>query len=90
MKIFGFTLQELKPVYCLWLGYIHVLGLLGVVYFFFQQKQIQINSLYGVLIGHVVAAMGITGGVHRLWAHKSYDAHKFVKFILMLCNSMAF
>jgi len=40
MKIFGFTLQELKPVYCLWLGYIHLLGLLSVVYFFFQQKQI--------------------------------------------------
>ncbi|CAM9125873.1 unnamed protein product [Phaeothamnion confervicola] len=35
------------------------------------------------------AGLGITGGVHRLWAHRSYNAHWTVRTFLMLCNSMA-
>ncbi|CAM9875825.1 unnamed protein product, partial [Discosporangium mesarthrocarpum] len=36
-----------------------------------------------------ITGLGITGGVHRLWAHRSYDAHWTVRVFLMLINSMA-
>lgn len=34
-------------------------------------------------------ALGITGGSHRLWAHKSYKAKSPLKILLMLLNSGA-
>lgn len=36
-----------------------------------------------------ITGLGITGGVHRLWAHRSYDAHWTVRVFMMLINSMA-
>src|SRR6185437_11455012 len=33
--------------------------------------------------------MAITGGYHRLWAHKSYDAHWSVRLMYMLFGTMA-
>ncbi|KAG9410044.1 hypothetical protein AC1031_018079 [Aphanomyces cochlioides] len=36
-----------------------------------------------------MSVLGITAGAHRLWAHKSYKAHGFVRFVLMLWNSIA-
>ena len=34
--------------------------------------------------------LGITMGAHRLWAHKSYKAILPIRFILMLCQTLAF
>jgi len=34
-------------------------------------------------------AMSITGGYHRLWAHKSYDAHWSLKLIYLVFGTMA-
>lgn len=36
-----------------------------------------------------ISGLGITAGVHRLWAHRSYDAHWSVRLFLMLANSIA-
>lgn len=36
-----------------------------------------------------VSGNGITGGVHRLWAHRSYKASFPLRVFLMLSNSMA-
>ena len=33
--------------------------------------------------------MSITAGYHRLWSHKAYDAHPFVRFILAVGGAMA-
>src|ERR1700674_3873253 len=33
--------------------------------------------------------MSITGGYHRLWAHKTYDAHWSVRFIYLVFGTMA-
>jgi len=34
-------------------------------------------------------ALGITAGVHRLWAHRSYEASLALRLFLMVCNSVA-
>ena len=36
-----------------------------------------------------ITALGITGGAHRLWSHRSYTATTPIRFLLMICNSMA-
>lgn len=36
-----------------------------------------------------ISALGITAGAHRLWAHKSYQAHFIPRLVLMLFNSIA-
>jgi stearoyl-CoA desaturase (delta-9 desaturase) len=33
--------------------------------------------------------MGITVGAHRLWSHRSYEAHFIARVVLMLANSIA-
>jgi stearoyl-CoA desaturase (delta-9 desaturase) len=38
---------------------------------------------------HSLYALGITGGSHRLWAHKSYTASPPLKVLLMLLNAGA-
>lgn len=36
-----------------------------------------------------ISGVGITGGVHRLWAHRSYKASFALRVYLMLSNSIA-
>ena len=36
-----------------------------------------------------ISGLGITGGVHRLWAHRSYKATFLLRVYLMLSNSIA-
>ena len=37
----------------------------------------------------VTGMLGITGGAHRLWAHRSYQAHFPARLIMMIANSIA-
>lgn len=39
---------------------------------------------------YTFSALGITGGAHRLWAHKTYKAKTPLRVFLALCQSMAF
>jgi len=36
-----------------------------------------------------ISGFGMTAGAHRLWSHRSYEAHFIVRFILVMCNSIA-
>ncbi len=38
----------------------------------------------------VVCGFSVTGGAHRLWAHKSYKAHWLYRLVLMLLQTAAF
>lgn len=40
-------------------------------------------------IFYLFSGVGITGGVHRLWAHRSYKATFPLRVYLMLSNSIA-
>ncbi|KAI5713221.1 hypothetical protein M8J75_014648 [Diaphorina citri] len=44
--------------------------------------------LWGFFIGGV-GGFGVTGGVHRLWSHRSYKARWPLRLILLLCYSVA-
>eukprot|EP00915_Cephaloidophora_sp_WS-2016_P000433 GHVH01000554.1.p2 GENE.GHVH01000554.1~~GHVH01000554.1.p2 ORF type:complete len:385 (-),score=36.46 GHVH01000554.1:1308-2462(-) len=38
---------------------------------------------------HVMAAMGITAGYHRLWSHKTYKAHPLLEMFLLTAATFA-
>src|SRR5262245_19631907 len=56
---------------------------------------------YGIAVGYGIEAwvwfvvllyangLAITTGYHRLWSHKTYDAHWSVRLVLMLFGTMA-
>jgi stearoyl-CoA desaturase (delta-9 desaturase) len=83
-----FTKHNLRPFEFTWLLYVHVLGLIGFVYFLTHFDKTK-SVLPYFLFFWVAYAMGITGGAHRLWAHKSYSASTPLKIFWMLLNSGA-
>jgi len=42
------------------------------------------------LIFYYMTGMAITGGYHRLFSHKTYEANKFVKFLYLVFGAAAF
>jgi len=69
----------------IYLSYCHILAFLALAYI----PSCKWQTLAFTAVISQLSGLGITGGVHRLWAHKSYKAHGIVRFFLMLCNSMA-
>jgi len=41
-------------------------------------------------MAYFIAGIGITMGYHRLWSHRSFDAHWSVEFLLLISGSSAF
>lgn len=36
---------------------------------------------------YIIANIGVSGGAHRLWCHKSYKAKLPLKILLLMCFS---
>lgn len=53
-------------------------------------QQVQWKTLVWTYVMYFHAAMGITMGCHRLWAHKSYKAKTPLRIWLMICQTIAF
>jgi len=68
-----------------YLSLVHVVGLAGLFYFKYAMWQ----TLAWFAVAYCYGGLGITGGAHRLWAHRSYNAHWVVRVILMIANSTA-
>lgn len=47
------------------------------------------TEFFTALILFFITGMSITAGYHRLWAHKTYDAHPIIKVILAIGGAMA-
>ena len=67
---------------------IPVLGIIGtIIYSYYNGIVWQEPTL--MISGWWIAGMGITFGYHRLFAHRSFEAHPIVQFVAMLCGSAA-
>ena len=49
----------------------------------------QVATIWWAFILWPITGFGITGGAHRLWAHRSYKASFAYRFVVMLVNSCA-
>jgi stearoyl-CoA desaturase (delta-9 desaturase) len=63
----------------------HAAALMGVI----SIPHCHPKTLLWAFILWPISGLGITGGVHRLWAHRSYKAGLPLRIFLMLANSMA-
>jgi stearoyl-CoA desaturase (delta-9 desaturase) len=68
--------------------YIHVLGLIGF-YRIITGTYHDIRYVYLGFILYLLAGLGVTAGMHRLWAHRTYKAHPIVKYFLLLFATVA-
>lgn len=57
---------------------------------FFIISSSYIALFFPALMYYLLAALGITAGAHRLWAHKSYKARAPLRCLLALMNAAAF
>ena len=64
---------------------VHVLAFIGLTTVTSCKWQ---TNLFAIALWPI-SAFGITMGVHRLWSHRSYQANFIVRFVLMLCNTLA-
>jgi stearoyl-CoA desaturase (delta-9 desaturase) len=69
----------------IYLVLIHASAVTGLFYL----QSAHANTLLWAFILWPISGLGITAGVHRLWAHRSYDATFALRVILMLFNSIA-
>merc|ERR1711991_276407 len=65
---------------------VHLMPLYGLYQLFLAPK---LSTVLLMVVCYWLSGLGITGGAHRLWAHRSYKASDSVRVFLMLCNSMA-
>ena len=65
-----------------------ILGIFGTgIYIYYNGLVWQEPVL--LILGWIFSGMGITFGYHRLFAHRSFNAHPTIQFIAMLCGSAA-
>jgi stearoyl-CoA desaturase (Delta-9 desaturase) len=69
-----------------YIGLCHVLAVLGAVVYV---KECKAETLLWAWFMWPLSGMGIIVGVHRLWAHRSYEASFVLRVILMLQQSMS-
>ena len=52
-------------------------------------RMVGLRELTVLFVGYVLAGLGITVGYHRLFAHRSFRAHRWLKLVLAGAGSMA-
>ena len=65
--------------------YHHIAGMIGVWYI----SALKWQTLLLVSQTLFWSEIGITGGSHRLWSHRSYKAHWTLRTFLMFCTSLS-
>lgn len=70
----------------IYISLVHIVAIYGLL---FKVKECSVDTLLWAFILWPISGFGITVGVHRLWSHRSYEAALPVRFVLMLCNSIA-
>jgi stearoyl-CoA desaturase (delta-9 desaturase) len=82
---------------CFYMALIHCLGLMGLWAMvspasWTELTGVQAPTRFSILLALIlwpITGFGITGGSHRLWAHRSYQANFGVRLVLMIVASMA-
>ena len=86
-KIENQPVQHLQAnwIIILFLAYSHTMAIVGFSYIQVCKWQTLVWSLMLLFW----SGIGVTGGVHRLWSHRSYKAHWTIRTFLMLMYSIS-
>ncbi len=66
-------------------GVLHFMALIGAI----LGLRAKMNTLLFYIPMGLLSGLGVTGGAHRLWAHRTYKATLPVKIFLMCCNCIS-
>ncbi|KAK5966565.1 Acyl-CoA desaturase 2 [Trichostrongylus colubriformis] len=66
---------------------LHIGALIGLYQLIFVAKW---STVFWTFFLHVVGAIGVTAGAHRLWSHRAYKANLPYRILLMLMDTTAF
>jgi stearoyl-CoA desaturase (delta-9 desaturase) len=69
-----------------WMIFLHVSAVYGCYLAIVSAKWATVGF---AMVLYFMAGMGITAGVHRLWAHRAFKANLPLRIILMLFNTIA-
>ncbi|CAK8681504.1 unnamed protein product [Clavelina lepadiformis] len=69
-----------------WMTSLHALAFFAIT----QLPKAHPGTVLWEYFYYVMAGLGITAGVHRLWSHRAYKARLPIKMLLAVFNSMAF
>ncbi|XP_058802403.1 acyl-CoA Delta(11) desaturase-like [Phymastichus coffea] len=75
--------KDIKWANVVMITILHILGIYGFVVYFPYVQNLRL-FLWTFMLG-MMAAFGVTGGVHRYWTHKAYKAKTPLKIILAIC-----
>jgi len=97
----GWRLRQLNVPMCVFMGAVHGMAVYALAKVVCQwdpigslaaggpTEAVKGQTLLLAVLLWPICGLGITAGAHRLWAHKSYQAHWTVRLFFMLCNSVA-
>ena len=77
--------RQPRWIIIVFLSYAHIMALIGLSYV----QVCKWETLVWSLMLLFWSGIGITGGIHRLWSHRSYKAHWTLRSVLMLLCSIA-
>ncbi|XP_011872385.1 PREDICTED: acyl-CoA Delta(11) desaturase-like [Vollenhovia emeryi] len=69
------------------IAYLHIGALYGVYLLFTVAK---LYTFLWSVAWSIISVLGVTGGAHRLWAHRTYKAKVPLRVILMILQTAAF
>jgi len=79
------TMKDIRWAMGTYITLVHVLAFFGL----FKIPLCSSTTLWWSLLLWPISGFGITGGVHRLWAHRSYTANFTFRLFTMIANSIA-
>jgi stearoyl-CoA desaturase (delta-9 desaturase) len=72
------------------MGLNHLLSLVALAYLILPQYHVQASTiLFAIFLFVFGQVIGVTAGLHRLFSHRSYQAHFILRFVLMIGTSVA-
>jgi len=69
----------------IYISLVHTVAVVGLT----KLTACSLETLLWAFVLWPISGFGITVGAHRLWSHRSYEAHFILRTFLMLCNSIA-
>ncbi|XP_012062684.1 PREDICTED: acyl-CoA Delta(11) desaturase-like [Atta cephalotes] len=63
---------------------LHAIGIYGLLTFNYWQNLI---TTIWIIVMYIISNIGVSGGAHRLWSHKTYKAKLPLRILLLICFS---
>jgi len=83
---YHFEAGNMNWQYIVFFSVVHVTAVMGL----FRVKYCSFETIFFAQMLWSISGYGVTVGAHRLWAHRSYEAHFILRLWLMITNSIAY